>query len=498
MGVKRANAQEVARVISLRGHCLSHTPGYVRVTALHTSIDLSYQVIRAGDTLMIAKPERWFVLVLLALSVCVHGRPLAATTDGVTKKVAIVSFGVPSAAADRDWLGEGLPYVVALRLQHIAHLKVTLLPRSMFSNPEGILNVLDPSEVNRLVDRLQPLGYDALVFGHFIQVEPTLRAEIQVWTQQPERFIAKAQEQAAERDPDGLGIKLVTFVVSVLQVPPSDTEGRRFAERYTSSAEAFERFARALPLAEMADDEEDVTQAVNLFKEAVKFDGKFAMAWRQQGDLLFRQKQYAEAIEAYQAFLSVGRRNAVIYRRLGNAYFAQHDATRALDAYKRGLQLDGRDYQLHLDLGLAYAALRDYVNATKTLLRALEVKPDDALAFANLGVVYLLQGNFPAATASLRRAQLLQNSDPVLNYNLGLSLMYEKATDQAREQFERALQLKPNFPAAAYQLALVSERLNIPQALERWRSYLAMARGTPEEQDWVARAEEHLQRLQRP
>ena len=266
-------------------------------------------------------------------------------------------------------------------------------------------------------------------------------------------------------------------MVSVLQIPPSDAEGRRFAERYTSSAEAFERFARALPLAEMANDDEDVTQAVHLFKEAVKLDGKFAMAWRQQGDLLFRQKQYAEAIEAYQAFLSVGRRNAVIYRRLGNAHFAQHDATRALDAYKRGLQLDGRDYQLHLDLGLAYAALRDYANATKTLLRALEVKPDDPLAFANLGVVYLLQGNFPAATASLRRAQLLQNSDPVLNYNLGLSLMFEQATDQAREQFERALQLRPDFAAAAYQLALISERLQIPQALERWRSYLALARG---------------------
>jgi tetratricopeptide (TPR) repeat protein len=460
-------------------------------------IDLSYLVIRAGDALMIAKPERWCVLVLLALSVCIHGRPLDAATDSMTKKVAIVPFGVPSAAADRDWLGEGLPYVVALRLQHLPHLKVTVLPRSMLSNAEGILNVLDHSEVSRLLERLQPLAYDALVLGHFIQVEPTLRAEIQVWTQQPERFIAKAQEQAAERDPDGLGIKLATFVVSVLQVPPSDTEGRRFAERYTSSAEAFERFARALPLAEMAD-EEDVTQAVNLFKEAVKVDGKFAMAWRQQGDLLFRQKQYAEAIEAYQAFLSVGRRNAVIYRRLGNAYFAQHDASRALDAYKRGLQLDGRDYQLHLDLGLAYAAQRDYVNATKTLLRALEVKPDDPLAFANLGVVYLLQGNFPAATASLRRAQLLQDADPVLNYNLGLSLMYEKATDQAREQFERALQLRPNFAAAAYQLALVSERLNIPQARERWRSYLAIARGTPDEQDWVARAEEHLQRLQRP
>jgi tetratricopeptide (TPR) repeat protein len=446
---------------------------------------------------MIAKPERWFVLVLLALSVCAPVRPLDAAGEGTAKKVAIVPFGVPAAAADREWLGDGFAYVIALRLQQLPQLKVTVLPRSMLSSAEGIPNVVDNADAPRLLERLQPLDYDAIVFGHFMQVEPTLRAEIQVWAT-PERFIGKAQEQVPERDPDGLGIKLATSLVSVLQISPSDSEGRRFSERYTSSAEAFERFARALPLAEMVDDDEDLAQAVSFFKEAVKLDGKFAMAWRQQGDLLFRQKQYAEAVEAYQAFLSVGRRNAVIYRRLGNAYFAQHDAPHALDAYKRGIQLDGRDYQLHLDLGLAYAALRDYANATKTLLRALEVKPDDPLAFANLGVVYLLQGNFPAATASLQRAQLLQNADPVLNYNLGLSLMFEQAIDQAREQFERALQLKPDFAAAAYQLALIYERYDIPQALERWRRYLALARGKPEEQDWVARAEDHLQRLRQP
>jgi Flp pilus assembly protein TadD len=447
---------------------------------------------------MIAKVERWSVLVLLALSMCVQGRPLHAATDGTTKKVAIVPFSVPSTAAEREWLGDGIPYVLALRLQHLQQLKVTVAVRSMLSNGEETSNLPEHSDVSTLLERLQPSGYDAVVIGHFIQVEPTLRAELQVWTTQPERLIGKTQEQAAERDPDGLGMKLATFVVSVLQTPPLDAEGRRFAERYTSSAEAFERFARALPLAEMVHDDEDVTQAVYLFKEAVKLDARFAMAWRQQADLLFREKQFAEAIEAYQDFLNVGRRNAVVYRRLGNAQFAQQDAMRAVEAYKRGLQLDGRDYQLHLDLGLAYAALRDYANATKTLLRALEVKPDDPLAFANLGVAYLLQGNFPAATASLRRAQLLQNTDPVLNYNLGLSLMFEQAIDQAREQFVRALQLRPDFAAAAYQLALISDGSDIPRALERWHSYLALARGVPDEHDWVVRAEEHLQRLQRP
>ena len=76
--------------------------------------------------------------------------------------------------------------------------------------------------------------------------------------------------------------------------------------------------------------------------------------------------------------------------------------------------------------------------------------------------------------------------------------MFEQATDQAREQFERALQLRPDFAAAAYQLAVISNGSDIPRALERWRSYLALARGMPEEHDWVVRAEEHLKRLQRP
>ncbi len=446
----------------------------------------------------VAKLAQWFVLVLLTFSLCIHVHPLYAAREGTTKAVAIIPFGALPTGQEREWLSDGMPHVLALRLQQLPQLKVSVLSRSVVTHADGVLNPLDNIDVGRLLEHLRPLGYDAIIFGHFVQFEPSLRAEIQVWSMRPERSLGKTQEQASERDPDSLGSKLATFVASVLQVSPSDSEARRYAERYTTSAEAFERFARALVLAETSDDEEEVAQVVNLFREAAKLDGKFAMALRQQGDLLFRRGQYAGAVEAYQALVGVSRRSAVVYRLLGNAYFAEHDAARALDTYKRGLQLDTRDYQLQLDIGLAYAAVKDYANATKTFLRALEVKPNDPLAFANLGVVYLLQGNFPAATASLRRAQQLQGSDPVLSYNLGLSLMFEQAYDQARDQFERALQLKSDFAAAAYHLALISERFDSTQALERWRKYLTLARGRPGEHDWVARAEEHLQTLQQP
>jgi tetratricopeptide (TPR) repeat protein len=448
--------------------------------------------------MMVGKLTQWLVLALLTFNVCIDVQPLPAAPEGTPKALAIIPFGAPLTGQEREWLSDGVPHVLALRLQQLSQLKVAVLSRSVITHAEGVLNSLDHTDVGKLLEHLRPLGYDAFIFGHFVQFEPTLRAEIQVWSMRPEHSLGKTQEQASERDPDGLGIKLATFVASTLQVTPSDSEGRRFAERYTTSAEAFEHFARALVLAETSDDEEEVTQVVNLLTDAAKLDGKFAMAWRQQADLLFRLGQYAGAVEAYQALLGLSRRSAVVYRLLGTAYFAQHDTARALDTYKRGLQLDTRDYQLHLDIGLAYAIVKDYTNATKTFLRALEVKPNDPLAFANLGVLYLLQGNFPAATASLRRAQQLQGSDPMLSYNLGLSLMFEQAYDQARDQFKRALQLKPDFAAAAYHLALVSEPFDSTQAVEHWRKYLGLARGKPGEHEWVARAEEYLQSLQQP
>jgi tetratricopeptide (TPR) repeat protein len=446
---------------------------------------------------MSTQGHSWLGLIVLAVSLTVSWSSPLVAGEGTPRKVAIVTFGLPP-GTERDWIGEGLPHVVALRLQNISQVRVAVLPRSMVSVVEPSPTPLDNADIAKALERLRPQGYEAVVFGNIAQTEPTLRADIQVWTARSDPQIGRTQEQTGERDPDGLGIKIANFVVSALQVPLPESEGRRVTERYTASAEAFERFARALPLAAVADDEDEMVQAVSLFKEAVKLDGKFSMALRQQGDLLFRRGHFMPAAEAYQGVLGLGKRSATLYRLLGDAYFAQRDFTRALDAYKRGLQLDPRDHPLLVDLGLTYAAQKDYENAMKTFLRALEFKSDDPLAFANLGVVYLLQGNFPAATASLRRAQQLHGTDPVLTYNLGLSLLFEGAYDQARDQFERAIQLKPDYSAAAYQLALIYERFDAVQAAERWRRYLELARGKPAEQPWVAWAEDHLQRLHQP
>jgi tetratricopeptide (TPR) repeat protein len=429
----------------------------------------------------------WVVAIWLGVATASAG----VGTENAAKAVAIAPFGLPAENAEREWLSEGLPRVLALRLQSLPYLRVAVLPHAPSSTSDGPPASFE-GQVAPLLARLRAQGYDLVVFGRFQQVETALRAEVHLWLTQPERHLGKSLEQSSEKDPDGLAMKIATFVASALQANLAEPEGRRVGERYTNSAEAFERFAKALTLAETAEAEGEVERAIQLLREAFALDGKFAMALRQLADLHFRRGHYASAAEAYQAYLNQGRRSAAVYRLLGQAYFAQHDVPRAVEAYRRGLQLDARDPHLSVDLGLAYAAMKDYENATKALLRALEVKPDDPLAFANLGVVYLLQGNFPAATASLRRAQALQGSNATLAYNLGLSLMFEGAYDAAREQFERALELRPDFPAAAYQLALLSEQTQPDQAAERWRRYIDIAAGRASEEPWLAYAQSRL------
>lgn len=412
----------------------------------------------------------------------------------VAKTVAIVPFSLPVETTERDWLSEGLPRVLALRLQPLPHINVVVLSRLPASVSEGLHYPLEAAPVDTLLEHLRSQGYDVVVVGTFLQAEAELRTEVHLWLTKPEQHLGKALNQSSERDPDALGAKIATFMASTLQANLSEPEGRRVGERYTNSAQAFERFARALTVINTASAEEDVQRAVNLFREAISLDGKFVMAQRSLGDLHFRQGQYVQAAEAFQTYLSQARRNAAVYRLLGHAYFAQRDIPQAIEAYRRGLQLEARDPQLHVDLGLAYTANKDYQNATKALLRALEIKPDDPLAFANLGVVYLLQGNFPAATSSLRRAQVLQGSNATLAYNLGLSLMFEGAYDLARGQFERALELQPDHAAAAYQLALLTEQTVPDQAIGHWQRYVEVAAGHPGEEVWLAYAQSRLTR----
>jgi tetratricopeptide (TPR) repeat protein len=489
-GVKRVEQWSLARAT-----CLRHAGMLDSGKALLGGAVFSH---RRGGSMRLNTQPYGLLVVFLALYLSVGIRPVCAITEGVTKKVVIIPFSLPATGGEREWLSTGFAYVLALRLQQLASLKVSVLPRSMVlgtDSPSAPFESVDPTV---LLERLRPQGYDAIVLGAFHQVESMLRLEIHAWTSRTERHSGKVIEQSPERDPDGLGSKVAPFIAAALQVPVSEQEGRRLVERYTTSAEAFERFARALPLADMASDAQDVSQAINLLREALTFDAKFAMALRQLADTHFRQGHYVSAAEAYQSLFTLGKRSSQVYRLLGNAFVAQQDLTRAIDAYRRGLQLDSRDPQLYLDLGLVHAASKDYENATKAFLRVLEFKPNDPLAFANLGVVYLQQGNFPAATASLRRAQVLHDSDPLLAYNLGLSLMFEGTYDQARDQFERALQLKPTLAPAAYQLALLSEQFDRPRAIQRWRKYIELAEGEPTEQTWLTVAAEHLKRLQQP
>jgi len=175
------------------------------------------------------------VLFFLAICVCAAGLRLGAADEEGVKKLVIIPFALPTASAEREWLRDGFPRVMALRLQPLARVKVSVLPSPSTPEPAGLRNPLDSGDTTAFLQQIRSQGYDVLLVGNFHQIDATLRLELHLWSTRPDRHIGTILEQAPERDPDGLGIKLAPSVASALQLSPSEAERRRLAERLTTS-----------------------------------------------------------------------------------------------------------------------------------------------------------------------------------------------------------------------------------------------------------------------
>jgi tetratricopeptide (TPR) repeat protein len=83
-----------------------------------------------------------------------------------------------------------------------------------------------------------------------------------------------------------------------------------------------------------------------------------------QGNRLYEQEQYQEAVQIYEQLL-IRVENADLYYNLGNAYYRLGNLGQAVWAYEMGLALEPRDKDLNHNLAIANAQVRDRVEVPK-------------------------------------------------------------------------------------------------------------------------------------
>ena len=131
---------------------------------------------------------------------------------------------------------------------------------------------------------------------------------------------------------------------------------------------------------------DDDTQAIEAFREAIKFDSELAEAYFRLGlsyDALGQQQEaeeaYKQAVEKYKKFLEAEENDndAEAHYNLGQTYAGLHVYGEAVREYRQATRLKPDDAAIYYDLGLALMRLAQYDEAVGAFSKSLELDPEN-------------------------------------------------------------------------------------------------------------------------
>ncbi len=216
------------------------------------------------------------------------------------------------------------------------------------------------------------------------------------------------------------------------------------------------------------------------------------------GIIYSNQKDYGNALDAFQHALRVEPNSTRTCNNLGNLYVAQEKLDLAEQEFSKVLRLDPGNRDANYNLGLVLMARRSpakailhfqrvrpadaatrfnltraYLQAGRTveglkLARALSAQDkDDVQLHFTLGVLLASEKQYPAAQLELEKANALQPESFEIFYNLGQTYLRTGAYSKAEVVLSRALKLKPDSPETLYLLAQVySDQMRPVDALD--------------------------------
>jgi len=141
-------------------------------------------------------------------------------------------------------------------------------------------------------------------------------------------------------------------------------------------------------------------------------------------DRLYEQKQYAQAIDAYQAVYEEFRRDARVNYRVGRSFYAMARYDKAEKFLRRAIEAGAKEPDVLWRLAECQDRQKMYVDAAKTFQRVLNADPRNPAALNNLAVMQLQLDEFETAQGNLEKALSIAPDDPEALFNMGL--VYER------------------------------------------------------------------------
>jgi tetratricopeptide (TPR) repeat protein len=141
-------------------------------------------------------------------------------------------------------------------------------------------------------------------------------------------------------------------------------------------------------------------------------------------DRLYEQKQYAQAIDAYQAVYDEHRRDPQVNYRVGRSFYAMARYDKAEKFLRRAVEAGAKERDVFWRLAECQDRQKMYFDASKTFQRILETDPRSTAALNNLAVMQIQLDDYATAQGNLEKALSISPEDAEALFNLGL--VYER------------------------------------------------------------------------
>jgi len=391
---------------------------------IHTTEHTAVLPSRSVDLPKARGFDKRLLLAPLALAVIVLGgifgyRYFKLGASEQINSIAVLPFENRNSDADTDYLSDGLAESLIFRLTQLPGLKVS--PTSSVMRYKG-----KETDVAKIASEL---GVDAVMTGRLVKRGDNLNITVELVDTRNNKSLWGEQYERKMSDLLATQREIATTIIEKLQLRLGGDESRGITKKYTDNNEAYQLYLRGrYSFGKRTKDE--MLRAVEYFRQAIKLDPKFALA-------------YARISETY------GSMPAYPYLSPKEAF------PQAKAAAQQALEIDPTLAEAHTFL--AYCLIIydwNWAEGERSFKRAIELDPNNSAAHFRYGQIYLIPtGRFEEGIAEIKRGLELEPLDINMGGNLSSAYFFAGQKDKALEQARKTYEIEPGHPIGRWILS---------------------------------------------
>jgi tetratricopeptide (TPR) repeat protein len=219
-------------------------------------------------------------------------------------------------------------------------------------------------------------------------------------------------------------------------------------------------------------------QAVPLYQEAIRRDGRYVPALLGLGTALLDSGQFEPAAEQLRRATSVTPGDAALWSALGRAELASGRAVEAKAAWQKAVELNPESDSPHIGLGVLLAQTGDVREAEAAFREAIRLHPNAAETHSYLANLLVSEGDLNQAAWEFERAVLLSPDDVSFKLQYAALLYTQSQPEAALRQVDSALHLQPQSAEAHHLRGNILEKQgHVPEALREYAETVRLQPG---------------------